>query len=775
MKKRLFSGLKEMSEKVRSSFFRRPALWTFLILAVTSLLLFLPSSFDNFFHTGPDWEIVSTGETIFPGGGFNLHALYSCLGAIFTKGITRSLDWVTWIIDYRIWGLNAQGYFIENILLHVFNSFLVFLLLDILFKEKLLSLVSAFIFCVHPINAIVPVDISGRPAGLCAFFYLGALVCFCRFLREKKPGFYLLSLFSALCAFLSKETAFLLPLVIILTGAFLRRTPGQSGRSERRGSAAGLFFRKLAGLWIYLPYFILAALVFIPINSQITGGYGPPGPHSWWYRNAYSHAEHYWLHIDFSRFIAKEYFLLIPHMLQVLAVYVFKKFLLVPWDTCRYLALKTEGEVFYASAFLTLIVFAAVKAFLKKNLNTRILFFGAVWVFINALPILGTCTDLKDILEGMRHLYLVSAGYSVIVAWLFLGNKAHAGRYKWAGIAGAVILCLLLVNFVRRTIEFTSSMTSTTIEAKKFVFQFRGLLRNFPEKGNIYFLTNRYDPAICGFLLSDYPRQIRKSNFYYVLSGTDICLEKAEVMSGPGMFAVKQGFNLAGLDLGNTDFVFGWDGGNGRLVDFTGKAERREKNDGCGSGITSAGDIKNWKVSGEIGEKESFSGRIFISPSSIRDALSEFRHRPKIASFKVDIPAGSLEKIIIEMRILPHIPLEKRFAPGRIKESMELKRIFTIEIFKSIFISPFDDEMMFFSWIPEDKDDFNREYSIGFVVQTDNEFHTYELFPGNSPQWLKSGRISRFGLSLQMLFDSEIEIRSIKFICSADGTGKKIS
>jgi hypothetical protein len=623
------------------------------------------------------------------------------------------------------------------------------------------------------------VDVSGRPAGLCAFFYLGALVCFCRFLRDKKPGFYLLSLFSALCAFLSKETAFLLPLVIILTGAFLRRGPGQPGGSGRSGSAAGLFFRKLAGLWIYLPYFILAALVFIPINSQITGGYGPPGPHSWWYRNAYSNAEHYWLHIDFSRFIAKEYFLLIPHMLQVLAVYVFKKFLLVPWDTCRYLALKTEGEFFYTLVFLLLMVFAAVKAFLKKNLNTGILFFGAVWVFINALPILGTCTDLKDILEGMRHLYLVSVGYSVIAAWLFLGNKAHAGRYKRVGIAGAVILCLLIANFIFRTVEFASSIKYTTVEVKKFVFQFKNLLPELPGKSSIYFLTNRYNLAVSGFLLSDYPREIKDSKFYYVLSGTDVYLGKEETVAGLGMFVTNRGFNLGMLDSGRTDFVIGWDDRGDRLIDMSGRIGSLHggygKEPAGKDGLAAAEHIENWKSAGGVGMEEIPEGRMFVSPSNIRDALSESRSCPKIISPEVDVPAGSIKRVFIEMRILPHIPLEKRFAPGRIKESIESKRVFPIDVFKSIFIAPFDDEMMCFSWVPEDKEAFSQQDSISFIVRTDNEFHTYELFPGNSPQWLKSGRISRFGLSLQMLFDSEIEIRSIKFICSADGTGKKIS
>ncbi|MDD5128104.1 MAG: hypothetical protein PHO40_00410 [Candidatus Omnitrophica bacterium] len=765
MNQRILFKLKEVLQKIRSSFIGRPALWGFLILAVFSLLLFVPSSFDNFFHTGPDWEIIYTGETIFPAGHFNPHALLTCLSAIFSKGLTRALNWVTWIIDYRVWGLNAQGYFIENTFLHIFNSILVFLFLNLLFKEKVLSFVSALIFCVHPINAIVPVDVSGRPAGLCAFFYLVTLICFCRFLRDKKPVFYLLSIVSALCAFLSKETAFLLPFIIILTGIFFFRIQGSSGSPCPK---------RLGGLWIYLPYFILAVLVLVSINDQIIGGYGPPGPHSWWYRNAYSHAEHRWLHIDFSRFIAKEYFLLIPHMLQVLSVYVFEKFLLVPWDTCRYLALKTQGQVFYTAIFLVLMVFAAVKAFLRKNLNTGIFVFGAAWVFINALPILGTCTDLKDILEGMRHLYLISIGYSVILSWLLLGNRSDNGRSGRIGIAGLVILCLLIANFVWRTVEFTSSMKSTTVEVKKFVSQFNNFISKFPERSNIFFLTNQYDPAVCGFMLSEYPRKIKDSNFYYALSGTDIYLGKAQTMVGPGMFVVNRGFNLAGLNLNETDFVFGWDDeGNllielsGRIKELVGTEEAAEGRDG----LRTAGEIKNWKTAEDIGIKEGSGGsRIFISPSSIRDALSESRRRPKIVSPETDISAGSVERIVIEMKILPHMPLEKRFTPGRIAKSMEAKRFFPIEIFKSIFISPFDDEMMWFSWISEGENDFSKQKSIPIIVRTDNEFHIYELFPSNSLEWLKSGRIIRFGISLQMFFNSEIQIRSIKFIHSANGS-----
>lgn len=781
MSQRPFVKLSKVSEKLRLSFCQRPVLWAVLVIAAFSFLLFLPSSFDNFFHTGPDWEIVSTGEAIFPAGHFNPQALFSCLSAIFSKGLTRALNWVTWIIDYRIWGLDAQGYFIENTFLHILNSILVFLFLNLLFKEKILSFVSALIFCVHPVNAIVPVDVSGRPAGLCTFFYLGSLILFCKFLRDKKPRFYIFSLVLALGAFLSKETSFLLPLAMVLTGIFFRYDPGssESGHPGDLPADKKLFPDRLNRVWIYLPYFILAGLVFISVNNQITSGFGPR-PHSWWYKNIYIKAEHYWLHINFSRLFAREYFLLIPHTLYVLSIYVFKKFLLVPWDICRYLALKTEGEFFYRVIFLILMMFFAIKAFLKKNLSSRIFIFGAAWVFINALPLLGTCTDLKDIFEGMRHLYLISIGYCVILSWLLLGNRENASRFKQIGIASGIILCLLFANFVYRTAEFTGSIKSATAEVKKFVFQFRGLIQGFPEKSNIYFLTNHYDLAVCGFLLSDYPRQIKDSNFYYVLSGTDIYLGKDKAMVGPGMFAVNRRFELTGLDLDKTDFVFGWNNKNDKLIDFTAAIKDLAVFWNTGKSIvdkskvdfTAAGEIKNWKLAENIGLKEdSVGNQIFISPSSIKDALSESRQYPKIISPKVDVPAGSVGKIIIEMRILPHIPLENRFTPGRVKESMEVNRIFAFDVFKSIFISPLDDEIVWFSWIPEGKNDFSRQKSMPIIVRTDNEFHAYELFPGNSLEWMKSGRISRFGISLQLLFNSNIQIKSIKFIQSADISG----
>ncbi|MFA6357357.1 MAG: hypothetical protein WCY09_01625 [Candidatus Omnitrophota bacterium] len=775
MKLNLFIKLKKIAEKIQLSFYKKFDLWAVMVITGLSFLIFLPFSFDNYFHTGPDWRIVSIGEKIFPSGHFSAPALHASIAAI-SSNAARILDWFTWILDYRIWGLNAQPYFIENTCLHILNAILLFFLLNLLFKEKVLSFISALFFCVHPVNAIVAVDVSGRPAGLCTFFFLSSLFLFGLYLIHKKRRFYIFSLISALFALLSKEVVIFLPFIIILIGVYIKRGLGslEPGINKNLVAAGKLHLNKLGGILIYLPYFILTMLVFISINKEFTAGFGP-GPHSYWYKNIYANAENYWLHINFSRIIAKEYFFLIPHMLYVLSVFVFKKFLLVPWDICRYMGLKTGGELFYTIIFIILMAFFALKVFLKKNLSGKILLFGIIWIFINTFPILGTCTDLKDIFEGMRHLYLISIGYCIVLSWLLVGNKKNANKFRKINVISSIILCLLLVNFIYRSVEFTSSVKLTTIDVKKFVLGFKKLLPGLPEKSNYYFLTNQYNLATCGFLLSGYPKQIKDSNYYYAMSGTDIFFCKPKQGEEGRILAINTGFDLTRLNLNKTDFVIGWDDQYDKLIDLTGTINsliarqkiRANVEGNVKSDLANVENVKNWNAAGDLKINKSLgNGLALVSFNNIKDAMSDFRQYPKIFSPKVDIPANLIKKIIIEIKILPHMPLEDRFIPGRIKASMEARSLFVLDVFKSIFIAPFNDEIIWLSWTTKQDNNFGKQKALPLIVQTDNEFHTYELFPQNSLEWLKSKEVVQLGISLQLLFNSEVEIKSIKFILS---------
>jgi hypothetical protein len=223
-----------------------------------------------------------------------------------------------------------------------------------------------------------------------------------------------------------------------------------------------------------------------------------------------------------------------------LAVFVFKKFILAPWDLCRYFGFRMPLDGVYTLLFLALCSFAAVRLFLKAALRPAVLLFGFAWVLINAFPLLGTCTDVKNILEGMRHLYIISLGYSIMTAWVICGAASADRRMKAAGL---IIGAALIANLGWRTMEYTGSLKYKTMEARRFVRGFEEMLPSFPENGSVYFLAKKFDHAICSFLFSDYPAQLRSAQYYCALSGTDVVMRRNKAEVKRGKFVCDPGFD----------------------------------------------------------------------------------------------------------------------------------------------------------------------------------------------------------------------------------------
>ncbi len=105
-----------------------------------------------------------------------------------------------------------------NVALHAANALLVYRLLSELTRRRalppLLPLLVATLFAVHPIQTEAVTYICGRSVSLMAFFYLLAMVTWLLAARTRRPGLKLLSALAFLCAFLSRETAIILPVAL---------------------------------------------------------------------------------------------------------------------------------------------------------------------------------------------------------------------------------------------------------------------------------------------------------------------------------------------------------------------------------------------------------------------------------------------------------------------------------------------------------------------------------------------------------------------------------
>lgn len=123
----------------------------------------------------------------------------------------------SFLIDYYLWGALPSFMHLENVLLHVANSLLVWKIAAHLFRRqagnaKLPAFLTAIIFALHPVNSEAVNWISGRSDLLAALFFLSSLLCLLISLEHNSKRFCLLSFLLIFPGVLSKETAlFLIP------------------------------------------------------------------------------------------------------------------------------------------------------------------------------------------------------------------------------------------------------------------------------------------------------------------------------------------------------------------------------------------------------------------------------------------------------------------------------------------------------------------------------------------------------------------------------------
>lgn len=156
-------------------------------------------------------------------------------------------------IQYAFFGLNPIGYHLVNIFLHSINSFLLYCLTLRYTNKKLLALLVALIFAVHPIHTETVSNITGLSEILSTLFMLSALWCYSA--SKKSNLYYFISIIFYLLAIMSKENGAILIGVVILTDI----------------CSNWLNFSSLKTKAIYYLGYILTLLTYIAIKFSLRG------------------------------------------------------------------------------------------------------------------------------------------------------------------------------------------------------------------------------------------------------------------------------------------------------------------------------------------------------------------------------------------------------------------------------------------------------------------------------------------------------------------------
>jgi Flp pilus assembly protein TadD len=191
------------------------------------------------------------------------------------------VTWLTFGVDHALWGMNAFGYHLTNVLLHAANAALFYLLARRLLRLGLTAapawaitlgaIVSALFFAVHPLRVESVVWITERRDVLSALFYLLTVLAYlkaCATDGAPRRRWLVVSLGAYTLGLLSKSLIMSLPLVLLVLDVYpLRRA---------RGNWRRVLVEKLPYLGLAVAAAVVSVLVVIAKVGLTSAAAYPP-------------------------------------------------------------------------------------------------------------------------------------------------------------------------------------------------------------------------------------------------------------------------------------------------------------------------------------------------------------------------------------------------------------------------------------------------------------------------------------------------------------------
>ena len=173
------------------------------------------------------------------------------------------MTWLSYILDYQLYGLNPKGYHLTNLFFHIANALILFMVLLRMTGKLWRCAFVAAMFAFHPLNVESVAWIAERKNVLSTLFWLLTMWAYIRYAQTKNlKTYYLVILFFTL-GLMSKAMLVTLPFVLLLLDYWpLGRLKLEQGGSDNEVSAKSKYHVKSEFLKLMLekvPLFALTA------------------------------------------------------------------------------------------------------------------------------------------------------------------------------------------------------------------------------------------------------------------------------------------------------------------------------------------------------------------------------------------------------------------------------------------------------------------------------------------------------------------------------------
>ena len=189
--------------------------------------------------------------------GLTLESITWSFTAVQT-GNWHPLTWISHMLDCQLYGMNPGRHHLTNVLLHILNSLLLFLVFMRMTGKLWQSGFVAALFALHPLHVESVAWIAERKDVLSTFFWMLSLWGYLRYVERPGACRYLLLLLLFILGLMTKPMLVTLPFVLLLLdywplNRFQSGSSGDGNHSVQRPSDFGL-------LWEKIPLFFLSAV-----------------------------------------------------------------------------------------------------------------------------------------------------------------------------------------------------------------------------------------------------------------------------------------------------------------------------------------------------------------------------------------------------------------------------------------------------------------------------------------------------------------------------------
>jgi len=193
----------------------------------------------------------------------------------FTSGYASNwhpLTWLSHMLDCQLFGLNPGGHHLTNLMLHLANTLLLFLLLNRMTSSLYRSALVAALFALHPLHVESVAWVAERKDVLSTLFWMLTMWTYLLYVEHPRLWRYLLTLVVFTLGLMAKPMLVTLPCVLLLLDYWPldRLALRQPEDSINSGAQKGLssspqrsFLLRL--FWEKVPFFVLAA-----VSSAVT-------------------------------------------------------------------------------------------------------------------------------------------------------------------------------------------------------------------------------------------------------------------------------------------------------------------------------------------------------------------------------------------------------------------------------------------------------------------------------------------------------------------------